>query len=118
LKNPFLDKALDLLLPVADPAIATDRSRYERLALPHSFKPRLSFFEACVALFVAVIRIILGSLLFAVWGTYSLMAWSTIHTTVLRVSVMVPLLLLFFLFFAILMIAISAAVRVISHGHI
>ena len=59
-------------------------------------------------------RIFLGSLLFAVWGTYSFLAWNTIHGTFLRVMVLLPLLLLFLLFFALLMIAISAIQKVIS----
>ena len=118
LNKPVLGKLLDLLLPTADPAIAGDRARYERLALPHSFKPRLSVWEACLAMFVAVVRIITGSLLFAFWGTYSLLAWSSIQNSALRVIVLLPLFLLFLLLFAFLMIAISAAVRVMSRGHL
>ncbi len=70
--------------------------------------------EAMVAVVTTLTRIFLGSLLFAVWGTYSFLAWNTIQGPFLRVMVLLPLLLLFFLFFALLMIAISAIQKVIS----
>jgi hypothetical protein len=117
LNHPVLVKLLDLLLPAPDPVDGKDRSEFERLALPHDFKPRLSFGEAVIAVAATVTRIFLGSLLFAVWGTYSFMAWNTIQNVFLRVMVLLPLLLLFFLFFALLMIAISAVQRVIWHHH-
>jgi hypothetical protein len=116
LKNATLDKMLDLLVPAPDPVPhGVDRSEYERFALPHDFKPRLSFFEACLAVFAALTKIFLGSLLFAVWGTYSLLAWSTIHSPVMRVIVLLPMLLVFLFFFALVMIGISAAHRSVSH---
>jgi hypothetical protein len=117
LNHPVLIKLLDLLLPAADPVDGKDRSQFERLVLPHDFKPRLSFGEAVIAVASTISRIFLGSLLFAVWGTYSFMAWTTIQNLFLRVLVLLPLLLLFFLFFALLMIAISAVERVISQHH-
>jgi hypothetical protein len=116
LKNATLEKMLDLLVPAPDPVHhGVDRSEYERFALPHVFKPRLSFFEACLSVFAAISKIFLGSLLFAVWGTYSLLAWSTIHSPFLRVIVLLPLLLLFLFFFALILMGISAAHRSISH---
>jgi hypothetical protein len=116
LKNATLDKMLDLLVQAPDPVPhGVDRSAYERFALPHAFKPRLSFLEACMAVFAAISKIFLGSLLFAVWGTYSLLAWSTIHSPFLRVIVLLPLLLLFLFSFALVMIGISAAHRSVSH---
>jgi hypothetical protein len=117
LNHPVLAKLLDLLLPAGSPVDVKDRSEFERFALPHDFKPRLSFGEAVIAVACTITRIFLGSLLFAVWGTYSFMAWSTIRNLLLRAMVLLPLLLLFFLFFALLMIAISAVQRVISHHH-
>jgi hypothetical protein len=111
--HPVLAKLLELLIPAADPVDDKDRSEFERFALPHDFKPRLSFSEAVVSVATTLTRIFLGSLLFAVWGTYSFLAWNTIHGTFLRAMVLLPLLLLFFLFFALLMIAISAIQKVI-----
>jgi hypothetical protein len=112
--HPVLAKLLELLIPSADPVDDKDRSEFERFALPHDFKPRLSFVEAMVSVVTTVTRIFLASLLFAVWGTYSFLAWNTIHRAWLRVMVLLPLLLLFLLFFALLMIAISAIKKVIS----
>jgi hypothetical protein len=91
-----------------------DRSKYERLAIPFTFKPQLSFLEALVATFGALLRVFLGSLLFAVWGTYSLVAWTTIRNQFWRVGVQLPLFLLFLLIFALLMLAIAALVRTVS----
>ena len=117
MNHPVLAKLLDLLIPAANPVDAKNRSKFERLVLPHDFKPKLSLLEALLAVAGTVLRIFLGSLLFAVWGTYSFMAWTTIDNLFLRVMVLLPLLLLFFLFFALLLIAISAVERVISQHH-
>jgi hypothetical protein len=118
LKNPVLEKLLDLLVRTADPVDATDRSSYERFALPYVFKPRLSFYEACVAVFAALARIFLGSLLFAIWGSYSLMVWTSIPGLFLRVSVLLPMLLVFLCSFILVMISITALARVVSQKHV
>jgi len=90
------------------------RSKYERLAIPFTFKPQLSFAEALVATAGAMLRIVLGSLLFAVWGTYSLVAWAAIRNPLWRIGVQLPLFLMFVLSFFLLMFAIAALVRTIS----
>jgi hypothetical protein len=59
----------------------------------------------------AFLRIFLGSLLFAFWGTYSLLTWMAIRSTFGRILVVFPLLLAFFLLFALLMLAIAALAR-------
>jgi hypothetical protein len=103
------------LFPPTEPAAeTTGRSDYERLAIPHTFKPQLSLIEAIIAAFGAFLRIFLGSLLFAVWGTYTLFAWAKLGNYFWRVVAMVPLTLLFLLTFTFLMLAISAAVRTVS----
>ena len=94
-----------------------DRSDYERLAIPHSFKPRLSLGEAVVATLAALLRIFFGSLLFAVWGTYTLLAWSRIPNYLWRAVVLFPLFLLFLLSMVLLMSAIAALRRMIPHRH-
>jgi hypothetical protein len=90
-----------------DPA----HSSYQRLAIPHTFKPQLSLAEAAISAAGAFLRILLGSILFAVWGTYSFYAWSTIRNLFLRGSVVLGLFLLFAVSFAFLMLLISALVR-------
>jgi hypothetical protein len=58
LNHPVLIKLLDLLLPAADPVDDKDRSEFERFALPHTFKPRLSFGEAVIAVGATITRIL------------------------------------------------------------
>jgi len=87
---------------------------YERFAIPYTFKPQLSFAEALVAVGGTLLRIFLGSLVFAIWGTYSLQAWAAIRSNVWRVAAVLPLFLLFLLSMAVLMIGISALVRTLS----
>lgn len=95
----------------------TDRSAYERFALPYTFKPRLSLVEAVIAVFVALLRIFLGCLLFAVWGTYTFLACSKMQSTFGRVAVLLPMVLLFLFSMTLLMIGISALARIVSPRH-
>ena len=96
------------------PAEAAKRSSYERFAIPYSFKPRLSVVEALIASTIAFLRIFLGSSLFAVWGTFTWTWLAHIHNVILRGILFVPLLALFLVTFAGLMLAISAAVRAVT----
>jgi hypothetical protein len=86
----------------------------ERFPLPFTFTPRLSLAEALIATVAALARILLGSLVFAVWGTYSLVAWTTIRSTLWRVSAVSSLFLAFLISCALLMAGISAFARAIS----
>jgi hypothetical protein len=90
-----------------------DRSKHERFAIPFTFKPQLSFAEALVSTAGALLRVLLGSLLFAVWGTYSLVAWAEIRNPFWRIGVQLPLFFLFLLSFSLLMLTIAALVRTI-----
>ncbi len=87
------------------------RSVGEPFAIPYTFNPNLTFLGALIAVASSVTRIFLGSLLFAVWGVGSLMALSRIHNYFWRYMAAAPLLLLFFVSFAALMIAISTGIR-------
>jgi hypothetical protein len=87
------------------------RSSYERFAIPYTFKPQLSLAEAAISAVGAFLRILLGSILFAVWGTYSFYAWNSIRNVFLRCSVLLALLLLFAVSLTALMLAISVLVR-------
>lgn len=100
-----------LSLPVKAGEGAELRSAYERFAIPYSFKPQLSFAEAVVAAIGAFIRVFLGCLLFAVWGSYSLFTWSAIRNPLLRVAAELPMFLLFVITTAALMIAITSLVK-------
>jgi hypothetical protein len=103
------------IFPTIDRSVEEEaRFRNERFAIPYTFKPQLSFSEALVATAGALLRILLGSLLFAIWGTYSLVAWTTIRDPFLRVGVQLPLFLLFLVSFSLLMLVIAALVRTIS----
>jgi hypothetical protein len=90
------------------------KSRAERFAIPHTFPPDLSFPEVLIRLFAAMARVLLGSLLFALWGIMSARAWSTIPTHFWRLAAILPLVLLFLLPLTGLMAGISALVKVAS----
>lgn len=112
MKNAWIEKARALLLPsIASGAEGEDRSVYERFAIPYAFKPQLSLTEAVIAAATAFLRIFLGSLLFAVWGTYSLVLWTSIRSHFWRFAALLPMAALFLLGFGLLMLAISAVVR-------
>jgi hypothetical protein len=91
------------------------RSIAERFAIPHAFTPNLSPPEVVIRLFAALTRIILGSLLFALWGVASSRVWNAIPSHFWRLTAILPLALLFLIPFAGLMVGISAAVRAMSN---
>ena len=112
--HPLLVKYRELVASpiervVPDPA----RPSYQRLAIPHSFKPQLSVYEAALAASGALLRIFLGSLLFAVWGTYTFLVWSTVKNLALRGILLVAMFALFAVSMAVLMVAISSFLRMI-----
>ncbi len=108
------DKIRDFLFPPLERSgPALERSPYERFAIPHSFKPQLSLSQAVIAAGGALLRIFFGSLLFAVWGTYSFLAWSTIPNLIWRSAVLLILGVLFAVLMTLLMLSISALVRMV-----
>jgi hypothetical protein len=106
---------LQLLAAMSPPnperADAVGRSAYERFALPFAFKPRLSFAEAAVAVVASLLRIFLGSLLFAVWGAYALEIWFHVGNLFLRWAVLLPYGIVFLFAIALLMAAIASIAR-------
>ena len=93
------------------PEIA-DRSVYERFAIPFAFKPRLSVLEAAVAAIAMFLRIVLGCLLFAVWGAYSLLVWCYVDNVFWRFALLLPMLAAFLIALALLLLTITALTRV------
>jgi|HubBroStandDraft_6_1064221.scaffolds.fasta_scaffold589942_1 hypothetical protein len=94
------------------------RSVGEALAIPHTFNPSLTFFGALIAVVSSITRILLGCMLFAVWGVGASAAWSRIHNHILGSLAMILLILLFLALFASLMIAISTVVSwIVPHHH-
>jgi hypothetical protein len=96
----------------ADPA----RSTYERFAIPYSFKPRLSLAEATLAAGGSFLRIFLGSILFAFWGAYTYLACQSVTNLFLRGVVLLVLIALFVVLLGLLMLAITAAIRMLWPG--
>jgi hypothetical protein len=90
-----------------------ERSSYERFAIPYSFKPSLSLPEALISVCGAFLRIVVGSLLFGIWGTYSFLAWSSIHNVILRYATLLALISAFALAMTCIMLAISTGVRMV-----
>jgi hypothetical protein len=56
-----------------------------KFALPHQFQPRLSFYGAVVAIGGALVRILLGSLIGALWGVQIWLAFASTHSTAWKV---------------------------------
>ena len=115
MNTSWVARARALLFPPAElDRRAAHRSIYERFAIPYTFKPRLSLAEAFVAATAAFLRIFLGCLLFAVCGTYALLAWSTIHSLLLRLAAVLALTVVFLALFIFLMLAASAVTRIVT----
>ena len=57
-------------------------SPLEKFAVPHQFTPRLSVYGAVVAVAGAMARILLGSLIGALWGVRIWLAAASLHSTV------------------------------------
>lgn len=114
MKTAFVEKLGEkLCFPVERDGLDPQRSSFERFAIPYSFKPHLTVNEAIVAAGGALLRIVLGSILFGVWGAYTLVAWNVTHNPFLRGAAMLGLLLLFAVALTSLMLAISAVVRML-----
>jgi hypothetical protein len=113
-KGVQFKKLADLMsFPVERDGQDPARSTYERFAIPYSFKPRLSVAEALIAAGGALLRILLGSILFAVWGAYTFLAVSAIKNVFLRGFVLLALIALFAVLMALLMLSITALVRLV-----
>jgi hypothetical protein len=102
-----------LFPPTIEYSREKDRSVYERFAIPFAFKPRLSVLEATVAAAAALLRIFLGCILFAVWGTYTLQIWFHVPNLLLRLAILIPLLFLFLISLALMMVVIAFLARAI-----
>jgi hypothetical protein len=108
-KSSLLERLGDLVaFPVEHDGVDPSRSAYERFAIPYTFKPRLSVGEAVIAASGALVR-----MLFAFWGTYSFLAWNATGNIFLRVLVLVALFASFAVAMALVMVAISALVKMV-----
>jgi hypothetical protein len=87
----------------------------DTFGVPHTFTPNLSIFEAAVAALVAFTRIFLGSVNFSLWGVAAWMTYAAISNPVLRVIAVLPIILLFVITTAALMLGITTAVNW-AHG--
>lgn len=90
-----------------DAEAAAEDQGYERFAIPYKFQPRLRVSDAVLFALRALLRIFLGSILFGAWGSYSLLAWSSIHNPYLLAAAMVPMFALFLAMLAGMMIVTS-----------
>jgi hypothetical protein len=108
-------KIRSLLLLAFDGATTPEvRTGVQRLPIPHTFNDGLTVPGAVLAVAQAFLRILLGCLLFAMWGTLAMWLWGAIPNVVWRVLVLVPVLILFLCSFLALMIGISAATKAFS----
>jgi hypothetical protein len=74
----------------------------------------MSVADATVATVTIFTQIFLGCLFFAVWGTYTMFAWSSIPSHFWRTTAMLPLAILFVVLLGLLMLGISAAASSIT----
>jgi hypothetical protein len=109
MNRPWVGKVRSLF--VAPVEHSGERPMYQRLSIPYSFKPELSFPEAIIAAMGAFLRIFLGSILFGVYGWNALVLWNSIRSPFWKVAAIPPLILVFLVLFAALMAAITAMVR-------
>jgi hypothetical protein len=107
----FLFPSTSQSAPVDQPGATGARAALHRFAIPHTFGPTLTVRQAAVAAVVTFSRIFLGCVLFAVWGSYSALALTSIHSHWWRAIALLPLICLFFLMFVFLMAAISAVAK-------
>jgi hypothetical protein len=60
------------------------KSPFEKFAVPHQFQPSLSLYGAFVAITGALARILLGSLIAALWGVQIWLAYASNHSLIWR----------------------------------
>jgi hypothetical protein len=94
--------------------VVQQRSIAERFAIPHDFPPNLTFKEALIRVAGALTRICLGSLLFALWGVGSALAWTAIPNPFLKAAALLPLLILFLLALTGVLAGVTVAVKKLS----
>jgi hypothetical protein len=92
-------------------AKAGQRSALGQFSVPFMFQPELTLSQAFIAALRAFLRIILGSILFGVWGAYALLVWTSIPNPVLRVAAMIPMIALFLALLCGLLIATTLLLR-------
>lgn len=90
------------------------RSPLEKLAIPHQFQPRLTLYEAFVAVTAATTRILLGCLIAALWGVRIWSAGASNHSTLWKSLSILALAGGMVVSLAILMFAVRALVRRLS----
>ena len=84
---------------------------FEEYSAPHTFQPRLTVREAFIASIAALVRIVLGSMTFAVWGVAMWLTWANAPNLALRILFVLPEAFLFFCTMVLLQAGISAAVK-------
>jgi hypothetical protein len=87
---------------------AESRSLFARLAVPFMFNPDLGPVAALIAVIGCLARIFLACFLLAFWGGFSAWAWTSIGSHFWRMAAMGPLVLLFPVALAALLLAIGA----------
>ncbi len=113
----FIHEVRELLSAASEPD-PVETAPFERLAVPHTFQPRLTWGGAAIAVIMGIVRMVLASLLFAVWGTCIWMVWAAIHNWILRSVIVVPLVAGFCVTLLLLMVGISvceARVRTVAN---
>ena len=106
-----LRKELRELLSLEPAELPSGTSPFERFRVPYQYQPQTTVAGAGYFALVALVRIFLGSLLFAVWGATIWMVCATYSNTIVRVALVIPLLAGLAITMALLMIGISVCAR-------
>lgn len=106
-----LRKELRELLSLEPAELPSGTSPFERFRVPYQYQPQTTVAGAGYFALVALIRIFLGSLLFAVWGASIWMVCATFHNLTVRIALVIPLAAGLVITMALLMIGISVCAR-------
>jgi hypothetical protein len=111
--KPLNLRNLEALLFPDSAALPSDAGKavHQYFKLPHIFQPALTLNQALIATLRTLLRIFLGSILFGIWGAYSMLVWTSIPNLFWRVAAMIPMLALFLVLLGGLMIATTLVLR-------
>jgi hypothetical protein len=107
----WLRELRELLLPEDHSSAADAHSPFQQFAVPYQFQPKLTVGDAIVKVFLALVRIFLGSILFALWGEYSFLTWNTLDNVFGRVLILAVLLAIFLTALGAMLIGVNVVSR-------
>ena len=93
------------------------RPPFERFAVPYQFQPKLTLYGALLAVMAALIQIVFGSLLAALWGVRIWLAAVSLHSVAWKSFVILSLSIAMLLSLGILVLGTRAVVTRLSKSN-